>query len=55
VLHSTSYEFAGYFQDLLLHCFLQGLHQLIKGFAEFVNTFIRKLLRHFVDADAQFQ
>jgi phosphoglycerate dehydrogenase-like enzyme len=38
-----------------LHRFLHGLHQLIKSLAEFVNAFILKLLRHFADADAQFQ
>jgi len=55
VSHSTSYEFACNFQDSLLHRFLQGLHQLVKGLAEFVNTFILKVLRHFVDAAAQLQ
>jgi len=37
VLHRTSYEFACNSQDSLLHRFLQGHHQLIKGLAEFVN------------------
>jgi hypothetical protein len=39
MLHSTSYECAGYFQDLLWHRFLQGLHQLVARLVEFLDAF----------------
>jgi DMSO/TMAO reductase YedYZ heme-binding membrane subunit len=33
----------------------QGLHQLVERLVEFLDSYILKLLRHFVHADSQFR